>query len=487
MLLPVLLPVAGGALILGIPFKSERSRNICAEIVVCATSLAAFYVIAHHPEGRVVLYSISKGFSLAFRVDGLSVLFAGMVSFMWPLVMLYAFEYMHHDKRAGTFFAFFVMTFGVTLGVAFSANLTTMYVFYELLSLVTLPLVTHYGHRESMYAGRIYAVFTIGGASLSFIAVIAATVFGDAGTFSYGGCMNSFVRPGIIQAAYLLAFFGFGTKAAVFPIYYWLPTASVAPTPVTALLHAVAVVNSGVFAVMRTTWYVFGPDILVGTPAQDICLALSIFTLVFASVVAIKERHFKRRLAYSTVANLSYMLFGIELMTVRGFTGGMTHMLFHGIMKMLLFLCAGAFMHQAEKSYIFEMNGIGRKMPVTFACYTVGALSLTGIPFFCGFVSKWILMEAGAGAGTALGFAGTCALIAAAFLCAVYSLSVSVRAFFPIAGKEMYRNGKDVKDVKEAGILMLIPIVVFAVLTVVFGTAPGTVLDFIGRIAAGQI
>ncbi len=484
LVLPVILPIAGGALILWLPFRSDRARNLYAEILVCATSAAAFYAMLACPGKTATLYTLSQGFSLALRADGAASLFAGMVSLMWPLVMLYAFDYMEHAQRKHVFFAFYVMTFGVTLGVAFSANLTTLYVFYEMLSLVTLPLVVHYGNHESMYAGRVYAVFTIGGASLTFFAVIVATIYGNAGSFEFGGCMNLYVNHGLIRAAYLLAFLGFGTKAAVFPLYYWLPTASVAPTPVTALLHAVAVVNSGVFAVMRTTYYVFGTKLLLGSGVQKLCLALAVFTLLYASVMALRERHFKRRLAFSTVANLSYMLFGIELMTAQGMVGGMSHMVFHGVIKITLFLCAGAFMHRTGKNYIYELNGIGRRMPVTFICYTLGALSLTGIPFFCGFISKWKLLEAGAAAGTPLGTAGDCALIAAAFLCAMYTLTISVRAFFPVQG----HAGAPQKAAScEAGVLMLLPILVFTAVNVVLGIAPGIILDFIGSIASGSI
>ena len=293
----------------------------------------------------------------------------------------------------------------------------------------------------------------------------------------------------MLLLAFLFGFFGFGTKAAVFPLCRWLPLASAAPTPVTALLHAVAVVNSGVFAVTRTAWFVYGPEFLRGTAVQKICLAAVSFTIVYAACMALKERHFKRRLAWSTVSNLSYMLFGILLLTPEGLKGGLLHMLFHGVIKMSLFLCAGAFMHQTGRAYLYEVNGAGRKMPVTFFFYTLGALSLTGIPLFCGFVSKWALLTAAAGAGTREGITGLLCLIAAAFLCAVYTLTVSARAFFPASeetqeGKDLF-TGADGKEIREAGVRMLFPIVLFGIINLCFGLFPSSVLEFTGRIAEG--
>ena len=286
-----------------------------------------------------------------------------------------------------------------------------------------------------------------------------------------------------MRIAFLFGFFGFGAKAAVFPLFDWLPTASVAPTPVTALLHAVAVVNAGVFAVMRITWYVFGTELMRGSLVQKVCLAVAIFSLLFGAVMALKERHFKRRLAYSTMSNLSYMLFGVMLMTPVGFGAGLAHMVFHGVIKMSLFLCAGAFMHKTGHSYIYEVNGIGRKMPVTFTCYTLGALSLTGIPLFCGFISKWQLLRGGSEDGTVLGVIGCVALIISAFLCAMYTLTISVRAFF--AGTE--RNPYAMCERDEASWLMLVPIVLFTVINVLFGVWPGGIMSLIEKIAGGVL
>ncbi len=488
LIISILLPVAGGFLILPFRFTDSRKMAVYCEIIAVLTTVLVWTALIAVRREPLTVYSFTHGFSITFRADGMGSLFAGMVSLMWPLVLLYAFDYMRESRRQHVFFAFYVMTYGVALGVAFAANMITLYVFYEMLTLVTIPLVTHYGDRESSYAGRKYAAYTIGGASLAFFAVILTTVWGDAGRFVYGGSLGEECVPWLMKTAFLLGFFGFGAKAAVFPLFDWLPTASVAPTPVTALLHAVAVVNTGVFAVTRMTWYVIGPEMLSGTAVQTVCLAAAVFSLVFAAVMALREKHFKRRLAFSTMSNLSYMLFGVLLLIPEGLAGGLAHMLFHGIIKMSLFLCAGAFMHMTGNSYVYEVNGAGRRMPVTFVCYTLGGLSLTGIPLFCGFISKWQLLTAGVTAGTTAGYAGTAALIAAAFLCAMYTLTVSARAFFPPAGTDRYAApGPGGRRAGEARPLMLAPILIFSVLNVVLGIFPGPVMDFIRRIAEGLI
>ena len=475
LIIPILMPIAGGAALLLLHPETDRFRAWYCEAFALLTTALVWISFRTAGEEPVEVYSFTSGFSIDFRLDGPARLFAGMVSLMWPPALLYAFSYMEEDRRKNLFFSFYLMTYGITLGVAFASNLTTLYVFFEMLTLVTIPLVAHYENHESMYAGRMYSAYTIGGASLAFFAVVMGTVNGFGGNFIAGGSLNAEGpwSERMVMLAFLFGFFGFGVKAAVFPFFRWLPAASVAPTPVTALLHAVAVVNSGVFAVMRLAWYVYGPERLSGTAVQSLCLVFASFTTVFAAVMAVRERHVKRRLAYSTISNLSYMLFGILLLTPKGLEGGMAHMLFHGIMKMPLFLCAGAFMHRTGKEYLFEVNGVGKRMPVTFACYTIGALALTGIPLLCGFVSKWILAQGALEAATLPAYAGLACLVAAAFLCAVYSLTISIRAFFPMKGTDRFADCESC----EADWRMLAPILLFTAAAVLFGIHPQPILE----------
>ncbi|HCI74206.1 MAG TPA: proton-conducting membrane transporter [Lachnospiraceae bacterium] len=481
-IISILLPVVGGIFLFERKQMTERGRRICCELIACLTTVIVWSVIAGGTVDEFTVYSFTRGFAIAFRADGPALLFAGMVSAMWPFVTLYAFEYMENAIHKSSFFGFYIMTYGVTLGVAFSGNLLTMYVFYEMLSLVTLPLVTHEQNHESMYAGRIYATYVIGGAAMAFLPVVVMTMFTEGG-FVWGGHLYSDLGLNYVLILWLLGFFGFGVKAAVIPFHIWLPSATIAPTPVTALLHAVAVVNSGVYAVTRLTWYVFSPERLSGTWAQIVALLTACATLLYAAGRALKERHFKRRLAYSTVSNLSYMLFGILLMTPAGLQAGMAHMLFHGIIKMSLFLCAGAFIHKAEKNYIYELNGVGRKMPLTFFFYTLGAMSLSGIPLFAGFVSKWNLLTAGGAAQTAWGYVGDVSLLIASFLCSIYTLTVSVRAFFPGVGTDRWKD----TNLSDPGWRMMLPIILFTVVDIAIGVYPGPIMGFLARISGGVI
>ncbi len=289
---------------------------------------------------------------------------------------------MTKEKHEKVFFMFYTITYGVTLGIALSDNFLTMYCFYELLTLVTVPLVMHTLTREAILASRKYLYYSIGGAAFSFIGMIFILVYGNTSEFILGGVLNPEALVGqenIFLLIYVMSFFGFGVKAAICPLNSWLPQAGVAPTPVTALLHAVAVVKSGAFAIMRLTFYCFGTEFLRGTWAQYLLMGVVMFTIVYGCSMALKETHLKRRLAYSTISNLSYILFGVVIMTPLGLTAALSHMLFHAFMKIASFFCAGSIMHQTECHYIYQLDGFGRKMPKVFAVFTISSLALMWI------------------------------------------------------------------------------------------------------------
>lgn len=478
-LIPILLPIACGLLLYSQHEMEERTRRIFLLASACVTSIYVWVILLHGPTGVYTLYRFVQGFSIDFCVDVPAMIFAGMVSVMWPFLLLYGYAYMEHEHHKNSFFSFYLMTYGITLGLAFSASIVTMFVFYEMLTLVTLPLVIHYRDRDSIYAAQKYAAYLLVGAALAFVAVILVTLNGNEGVFILGGSLAGNYDKDLLRLAFLCGFFGFGTKAAVFPLYDWLPTASIAPTPVTSLLHAVAVVNSGAFAVMRLIYYSCGTELLAGTWEQNIALLFSAFTIAFSALQALRERHFKRRLAFSTSSNLSYMLFGFSCMTAQGFIGGLSHLLFHGMIKMVLFMCAGAFMTQTGKAYIYEVNGAGRKMPWVFGLFTLSAIGLIGFPMTSGFVSKYHLVMAGLEQGTGFGVVGVVCLIISAVLCSIYTLTISVRAFFPPKGQDRFAHGE---RISEPGLLMLVPMGLFVFFTYAFGMWPGGVLRLIGSV-----
>ena len=480
----ILVPFLGGILIPLIPFKSRTARNIYTEGLILINAVLVAVLLFNPPQGVLEVIKFTGNLRFAFKVDGMATLFAGMISFLWPLATLYAFEYMTKEEHEDIFFMLYSMTYGVTLGIALAGNLLTLYCFYEMLTLVTVPLVLHTLTREAVLASRKYLYYSLGGAAFAFIGLIFIIMYGNSTNFVFGGVLDMAKignNTDALLLVYVMAFMGFGVKAAVCPFNSWLPDAGVAPTPVTALLHAVAVVKSGAFAIIRITYYSFGTDFLRGTWAQSVVMAVTIFTIVYGCSRAVKETHLKRRLAYSTISNLSYILFGVTIMTPAGLIGALTHMLFHAFMKIASFFCAGAVIHQTEKEYVHELNGLGRRMPVVFSVFLISALALMGVPGLAGFISKWNLAAAAVESNSVLAYAGVAALLISALLTAIYMMTIVMRAFFP--GEDF--NYDTVKQYKDPNWQMLLPLCIFAVMIVFFGLKSDIFVDFFGQIAKG--
>lgn len=485
-LIPILFPIAAGGLIPVFHFKKARQRELYVSAAAIINSLILLLILWNHPTETLTITKLSANTSIALRMDGLSMVFAGLLAALWPLATIYAFEYMEHEGGENKFFTYYTITYGIAVGVALSANLITMYLFYELLTLITLPLIMHAMDKQAVHAGRKYLIYSIAGAACAFMAVMVLLTKAGTTDFIYGGVLMGSVAAADRQwllAAYLVAFMGFGVKAAVFPFHGWLPSAGVAPTPVTALLHAVAVVKAGVFAIIRVTFYSFGTELLAGTWVQYVVMIMAAITIVFGSTMAVREQHLKRRLAYSTVSNLSYIVFGITLMTPFGLSAGLSHMVFHGIMKICLFFCAGAIICKTGREYVNQLYGFGKKMPVTIACFTIGSLALTGVPGLCGFISKWRLAMAAAESGEYLAYVGILALMISAALTAVYLFTVVIRAYFPGSSFD-YGTVQDVKDPHN---YMKIPLIILCTLMLLFGLYSGPLMGFFDQVAQGLI
>ncbi|MBR0087744.1 MAG: proton-conducting membrane transporter [Lachnospiraceae bacterium] len=469
LLLPVILfPIFSGIILHALRLKDRKAVRIYTMTMTLITSAAVWYMILFCSPEAAPFIRFTDDFIFRLKFDECGRYFAGIVATLWPLTVCYAFGYLEDDLRQKAFFGWFTMAFGVTLGVSMAGNLFTLYIFYELLTLSTVPLVMHTETPEAIRATRTYFGYSLGGAAFALVSILYLTT----GQIRTGS-------PAATGFFYLLGVAGFGVKSAMFPIHRWLPKASVAPTPVTALLHAVAVVKAGIFSVIRLTWFGYGTETLYGSWGQYVPLALAMFTVVYGAMRAVREVHWKRRLAYSTVANLSYILFGVYLMTKEGLIGALLHMAFHAEIKILAFFCAGAVLHVNHREYVTEMDGLGRKMKWTFACFTVSALALTGIPPFAGFISKWYLLTAAGHAGTVEGYIGAGAILTAALLTAVYMLSMVRRAFFPDKGADLSRN----ETAKEAGGWMLVPMIILAIGIVLTGLFPGVVIKSAEAIA----
>ena len=482
LLLPVILPLLAGAGVILLPLRTRRGRNLWTAVSVTCCSLANLCLILKRPAALLTLTDLTPEISIAFRLDGIGVIFLALISFLWPLASLYAFEYMEHEEHQGRFFACYTACYGITAGVALSANMITMYLFVELLTLITVPLVAHNGDRRAMRAARKYLVYSISGATLSLVGIMILIFRTGRADFLPGGAAGITNGDGMLTVAWMLTFLGFGVKAAIFPFHSWLPDAGVAPTPVTALLHAVAVVKSGVFAVIRSTYFAFGPALLAGTWGQKAALALTAVTILYGSITAFREQHIKRRLAFSTISNLSYILFGAMLMTDSGLTAAMSHFLFHGVIKITLFFCAGAVITANGREYMYKMNGLGHRMPKTFTAFTMGALALTGIPLLPGFVSKMNLIGAAADAGCGIwAYLGIGALLVSALVTAAYLILPAARAWIPRNKSQPDFTERD----RDPGRRMLTVFAVLCIVMLMLGCASGPVMNALGTLTGG--
>ncbi|QGA83247.1 cation:proton antiporter [Halomicrobium sp. LC1Hm] len=427
------------ASLLAIPliFATSSRRNL-REGVTIAAALTKFGLIASLVPSVIwggetyeaSLFTLASGIELALEVDALGLLFGLLASLLWIVTSFYSIGYMRGlDEHAQTrYFASFAASLAAAVGVAFASNLLTLFVFYELLTVATYPLVTHDETDEARAAGRKYLTYTFGGG----VAVLAGTVLLYAATettaFTPGGIAElATTDPTIARAIFALLVTGFGVKAALMPMHSWLPDAMVAPTPVSGLLHAVAVVKSGVFGLARVILDVFGPETVeslgVGLPLAVVATA----TLLIASIIALGRDNLKRRLAYSTISQLSYIVLGLALLKESALIGGLLHIPAHAFMKLTLFFCAGAIHVETHTDDISDMAGIGRRMPLTMAAFAVASAGMAGIPLLAGFVSKWYIVI-GAIEGGGWFFAG--ALLLSGVLNIGYFWPVVYQAYF---------------------------------------------------------
>ncbi|WP_336337887.1 cation:proton antiporter [Haloarcula brevis] len=417
---------------------SLKGRPNLREGVTLTVAFAKFGIIASMVPGVLggteygfVVGQFATGIELAFRVDPLGLLFGLLASLLWIVTSFYSIGYMRGlDEHAQTrYFAAFAASLASAVGVAFASNLLTLFVCYELLTVSTYPLVTHDETDEARAAGRKYLAYTFGGG----VAVLGGTVlvFVLAGTtaFTPGGLEGlATADPTLARAAFALLAAGFGVKAALMPMHSWLPDAMVAPTPVSGLLHAVAVVKSGVFGIARVVLDVYGTGTMeqlgVGLPLA----AIAAFTLLTASVIALRQDNLKRRLAYSTISQLSYIVLGLGLLHGQALTGGLLHIPAHAFMKLTLFFCAGAIHVETHTDDISDMAGIGKRMPLTMAAFAVAAAGMAGIPLVAGFVSKWYLVIGALSLDGGLVFAA--ALLVSGVLNIAYFWPIVYQAYF---------------------------------------------------------
>jgi multicomponent Na+:H+ antiporter subunit D len=459
-----------------------RKPNL-REAVTMVTCLAVFYCVINLYQGlaagekiSVFWWELFPGLQLSFVIEPLGILFALIASFLWPVTTLYAIGYMrgHGEENQTRFYACFAIAIAAVMGIAFADNLFTLFIFYEVLTLSTYPLVTHAGTEEAKKGGRIYLGILLSTSIVFFLLAIVSTWF-VAGSLDFkpGGVFGA--DPDIMVASLILVLFIFGIgKAAIMPFHRWLPAAMVAPTPVSALLHAVAVVKAGVFTVLKVCVFIFGVDLLSVLPSTQFLLYLAGASILLASLIAMRQDNLKARLAYSTVSQLGYVTLGALLASPSGVIGSSMHIAMHAFGKITLFFCAGAILVAAHKSKISEMRGLGRQMPITMAAFFIASLSIIGVPPAGGTWSKWYLLT---GTMEAEQWILMSVLMVSSLLNIAYLLPIPIRAFFP--GNEASAGEF---TIKEAPLPSLIALCITTVVCVAVFIYPQPLYDLASSI-----
>ncbi len=478
LLIALLIPLIGT---LGVMFKGDN-ENVREGISSFSSLLLLFVVGSMVPDvlsGKTLIFhmfTILPGVTITLRADPMSMIFAIVASSLWTIAVFYSLGYMRGLKEHAQtrFNACFALSIFGAIGVAFSDNLFTMYLFYEIVSICTYPLVAHHQDDEGYKGARKYIIYLTTTAK-AFLLPAMILIYVLTGTLDFAPNISTGIFPAgvnetLVIMLYIFCIFGFA-KNGIMPFHHWLPGAMVAPTPVSALLHAVAVVKVGVFCTTRVMLYTFGTDIM---NALNLGIPTAYFvsiTILAASIIALSKDNLKARLAYSTVSQLSYIILGVALLTNPGIQGGLIHIVNHAFSKITLFFCAGAIYVVTRKKHISEMDGLGKTMPFTFGAFAIASLSMIGAPPVGGFITKWNLLI-GSVEAHQLGI--LLILIASTVLNAAYFAPITYRAFF---GKRP--AGEPFTGIKEAPLAMLIPILIACTISVLLGIFPNFMLQFV--------
>ncbi|MDE6064692.1 MAG: proton-conducting membrane transporter [Lachnospiraceae bacterium] len=431
------------------------------------------------------LLQLTETLTLELRIDGVGILFAGMAAIVFLCTGIFSFVYMEHEEHEKRYYGFFLIAQGVLYALCFAGNLITFYLFFEILTMFSVPLVLHNQKHESVMAGLKYLFYSLCGAYMVLFGLYVVNRYGETLRFTEGGVLaaDAANHTGILLFAALLMVLGFGVKAGMFPLHAWLPTAHpVAPAPASAVLSAV-IVKAGVLGLLRVVYYIFGTAFLRGSWVQRAWLALSLLTVFMGSMLAYREDVLKKRLAYSTVSQVSYCLFGLAVMNIEGVTGSLLQVLSHGFVKAALFLCTGAIIMRTGKTRVSELRGIGKEMPTLMWCYTIASMGLIGLPPTGGFISKWYLAMGGLSCGDKVFFLlGPAVLLVSALLTAGYLLPPAIAGFFPGADYD-----DKVWKKHEPPALMNVPVLILTVLSVLMGILPNVLTNRMAEWITGLV
>lgn len=462
--------------------KDRKILLTTVGIFLAVITMLVILAICLSGENLYTPFSLTDRLPILFEIDGISVVFAVMAVIVFVCAGVFSFEYMKHEEKEKRFYGFYLIVFGILIALCFAGNLITFYLLFEMLTLTSFPLVLHNGSREAIMAGLKYLFYSLCGAYMALFGLYFVERYGNTLTFSAGGVISAQAAADHGGMLLLVAFFmilGFSVKAGMFPLHAWLVAAHpAAPAPASAVLSGV-IVKAGVLGIIRVVYYIFGASFLRGSWVQTVWLTLTLLTVFMGSMLAYREPVMKKRLAYSTVSQVSYILFGLAVMNGEGVTGGLLHLLCHGFVKAALFLCIGAIIYQTGKTRADEFRGIGKEMLLLMICYTVVSLGLIGIPPMGGFVSKWHLAIGALSSGIPVfDWLGPVILLVSALLTAGYLLPITIKGFLP---GEDYDYGALQK--KEPSPFMTIPVLILTILSVLMGLMPERVIRYLMQIA----
>lgn len=477
-LFAIFIPIVLGVYLLARPAYKSRVSMIATASVGFAITTVFSLVILIEGDLMLHLFTMGENMDIFFHVDDMSRVFGTIVTMVMPLVGIYAFEYMGHYKEEKRFFGYFLMVYGVLLALTYAGNVVTFYLFYELMSLSSMPLVFHFRSKEAIMAGLKYLFYSLCGAYFVLFGIYFLNQYATTLEFVPGGTLDMAKvagNEGLLLVVGMSMIIGFGVKAGMIPLHAWLPNAHpIAPAPASAALSAL-IVKMGVFGVMRVVYYLFGAEFLRGTWVQNVWLILTLITVFFGSMMAYREKMFKKRLAYSTVSQVSYILFGMALLQPQALTGSLLHIMFHAVIKSALFMSAGAVIYKTGIERVDEMRGIGKKMPKIMWSFLLCSLALIGIPPASGFISKWYLAIGALASGIpVISWLGPVVLLVSALLTAGYLLPIAIDGFFP--GPDYDYTHLEKKDPTKQ---MLVPIMILAAMAVILGVFPNTVLSYV--------
>ena len=487
LLISVLLPILAGTVLFFIPCRtneddatqphagfSRKAMCIYTAVILIAELALVVSALFIAPRDYIELFSLTADLILAFKLDSVGWLFATLFAVVWVCIGFYSFEYMKHEDNNKRYFSTYLVILGVLIGLCFAGNLITYYAFFELVTLGSFALVLHNQSKEAIMASMKYMFYSFAGAYMVLFGIFFVHMYAKDPSMAFSsagviGVLNE-APKNILMISMLLMIMGFGVKAGLFPMHGWLPTAHpVAPAPASVALSGI-IVKAGVLGILRVIYYVFGMEYFSGSYVQTVVIILSLITVFIGSMLAFKEPVLKKRLAYSTVSQVSYILFGLFVLDPYAQEGSILHVLIHALIKGTLFLVAGAIIFKTGATRVDELRGIGRRMPITMWCYTIVSLGLIGIPPFGGFTSKWFL---GIGAIDSripvFCWLGPVILLISALLTAGYLLPITINGFLP--GKDYVEEEKC-----EPGLCMLIPIIIMTLLSVLIGLFPEVLL-----------